>query len=372
MLLIQGLEAQECLTKTPKPQKETIDSLLSASRMMSSMATEDDDYHKLNNSLVMDVKPIQYMDSPTNDRMVKAMEKVESPTMVYDFSDDSSVRLSTAEFDLSDRSHQSLQEIISQSISKIEGVMGEIMDETSASSNLRSMLLKRRSGHTLDTLESDDESDDEDLVLPPPPCLRTCSTMGSTASMNLDSLQAELSHADHEEKQNFKKSVMDNVERISNELEETRKSEEELKQRISKLRGQLAQRRALRNRITNASRIMEHNVNSLPNYLQEEKPKESEEARDEPPEETKGEQRSWVSIFRERRRARLQQEEAAKKEQQSKACRDAVELVAPFRSTAEEDESNSSFLEQQALTSLGRRARFEKRGSWSSFVPASH
>ena len=57
---------------------------------------------------------------------------------------------------------------------------------------------------------------------------------------------------------------MTNVKRISSELEETRKNEEVLKQRIDQLLGQLTQRRELRNHIVNATKAVEASVNSLP------------------------------------------------------------------------------------------------------------
>jgi len=113
---------------------------------------------------------------------------------------------------------------------------------------------------------------------------------------------------------------MANVERISSELEETRKSEEELKSRIDMLREQLAQRRAQRNRIINANKIVEHCVKSLPSASQENKPKErqpSEEKVEKKAEEKADdnqERGSWLFMFRARRRAQREKAEKVLRE----------------------------------------------------------
>jgi len=150
----------------------------------------------------------------------------------------------TFDMDVSEKSqtsHLSLEEMINQSLSKIEGVMGEILNESSASNRLKAKLIQRKSKRDI---MAEIEEDEEPLAKPP----------------RLDSLQAELVNAD---KQHYKKSVMYNVEKIAIELEETRKSEEELKGKIDALRSRLAQRRALRNRITNASKVVQGTDNRL-------------------------------------------------------------------------------------------------------------
>ncbi|CAJ1959561.1 unnamed protein product [Cylindrotheca closterium] len=319
---------------------------------------------------------------PPSDRMIKTdlQESIESPTMVQDFiddwsSDDGSMScyemmagIETSVKSEDDDSRHSLQEMVSKSLIQIEGVMGEILNETSSSSNLRRRLMKRNSSR--DTISSDGD------VLPPPISLRTCSTMGS-ADMNLDGLQEELTNAEHEEKQNFKQTVMANVERISSELEDTRKSEEELKQKLDSLRERLAQRRELRNRITNASKIVKANADSMP------KPTREHEEMREPSEEFKPEdfkasgspatrkKGSWFSIFRGRRRRRQEEEERDQK--QSMTCRNANELVISFKSSFAEHivPIEEQQREHQERVKAGRRKRFATRGSWGSFIPAS-
>lgn len=228
----------------------------------------------------MEVEPIDSMESPPSDRMIKTdlLETVDSPTGVQDFmdgmlSDDGKTSSYDMDIDFSEKSedsHHSLQEMISNSLIQIEGVMGDILNETSSSSNLRRRLMKRNSSR--DTMTSDDG------VIPLPISLRTCSTMGSF-DMNLDDLQEELTNADKEEKQQFKQTVMANVERIASELEETRKNEEALKQRIENLREKLAKRRELRNRIGNARKVVEAGMNSMPKYPQDEAKRERQERR---------------------------------------------------------------------------------------------
>eukprot|EP00526_Cylindrotheca_closterium_P018607 CAMPEP_0113618054 /NCGR_PEP_ID=MMETSP0017_2-20120614/9127_1 /TAXON_ID=2856 /ORGANISM="Cylindrotheca closterium" /LENGTH=368 /DNA_ID=CAMNT_0000527527 /DNA_START=72 /DNA_END=1178 /DNA_ORIENTATION=+ /assembly_acc=CAM_ASM_000147 len=353
-------------------------------------------------TIIVDAEPIlDSMESPPSDRVIKVdlLDSAESPNMVQDFmdgmisdgaGDDDSMSSYELDIDTSEKSedsHQSLQEMITKSLSQIEGVMGEILNETSSSSNLRRRLMKRNSSR--DTI-----TDDDDDIIPPPISLRTCSTMGS-ADMNLGGLQEELTNAEHEEKQVFKESVMANVERISTELEETRKSEEELKNRIDSLRGKLAQRRALRNKIVNASKVVEANVNSMPEVLKDKPKSEEEQEVREASEEFKSEELedsespmtlgnmspttrkkgSWLSFFRAKRRQQKEEEKREREQLQSMACRDADELISSFKCSTEEDDS--SIGEEQQLehqehhVKVGRLKRFKNRSSWGSFIPAS-
>ncbi|KAL3940061.1 MAG: hypothetical protein SGBAC_005317 [Bacillariaceae sp.] len=344
-------------------------------------------------TIIVDVAPIDSMESPPSDRMIKTdlLEKVDSPIGVQDFMDDMiSDDGSTSSYDMginfsekSEDSHHSLQAMISNSLIQIEGVMGEILNETSSSSNLRRRLMKRNSSR--DTMTSDDG------VIPPPISLRTCSTMGS-ADMNLDELQEELTNADKEEKQQFKQTVMANVERISSELEETRKNEEALKQRIENLREKLAKRRELRSRIVNARKVVEAGVNSLPKNPQDETKRERQERRASSEElkptelnepgspTTRGNlsptprrKRSWTFFFMARRRDQQEEEKRERDQEQSMSCRDADELISSIRTSSEKE--NSSIEEQQRRhqenVKVGRRKRFQARSSWGSFIPAS-
>jgi len=284
---------------------------------------DDGSYHKTrisNNSsqgtLILDADdadPFYPVESPTSHRSIKVVDNFESPTRVQEFNDSTSRcddGCESSDLDNSNRSegsHLSLQEMVSNTLSQIDGVLGEIMNESSDSN-----LLKRRS--------NENEEDDED-ILARPTYLRASSTQGTLA---LDSLQSELTNAEKEEKQKFKKTVMANVERISTELEETRKNEEELKSRIDKLREQLAQRRAQRNRIINANKIVEHSVKSLPPASQENKPKERQPSKEkvEKKAEEKAEEKaddnqergSWLFMFRARRRAQREKAEKVLRE----------------------------------------------------------
>ena len=173
---------------------------------------------------------------------------------------------------------------------------------------------------------------------------------------------------------------MANVEKISGELEDTRKSEEELKQKIDNLRRRLTKRRELRNRIVNASNIVEANANSLPKFVKD-KPKREHQEMSEPPEELKSDdfkepesptackKGSWLSFFRTGRKEESREQE----QEQFMACRDADELISSLRTNSEENNRSTKDQqrEHQERVKAGRQRRFETRSSWGSFVPAS-
>lgn len=142
-------------------------------------------------SIIVDAEqePLGSLESPPSDRMIKTdlHETMESPTMVQDFDDMISDIGSTSSYDLGideeDDSHHSLQEMITESLGRIEVVMGDILNEKPSSSRFRRRLMKRNSSR-------DTVTDDYD-ILPPPMSLRTCSSMGSD-DLDLDGLQKEL------------------------------------------------------------------------------------------------------------------------------------------------------------------------------------
>lgn len=172
---------------------------------------------------------------------------------------------------------------------------------------------------------------------------------------------------------------MANVARISSELEETRKSEEELKQKLHRLREQLAERRALRNRIASARQLVEADAKTVPRNVQETRePSEEFKEPENPPappttSATTQKKGSWLSFFRARRRQ--QQGEEKRDQKQPMACRDADELTDSFSNNS--DDSNNSFEKQQHHVEQAEQEfvptnRFQKaRGSWASFIPAS-
>jgi hypothetical protein len=362
------MKARESQMQCPEPELENtnlpqhqIEALHSLVSMMSFVAMGEDEnkFHNSARSIITDVHPMDAMSSPPSDRMIKVVDRAESPKMVRDFDDsdpsghDDDDDAESYNLDASQKSevtHQSLHEMVTKSLSEIDGVLGEIMNESfSATKPIKVTPVDD---------DDDDEEDDDDVPAP-------------------TTLQAELNNADQEEKHNYKQSVMANVERISSELEETRKGEEELKNRIDKLRAQLAERRALRNRITSANRVVEHNVNTLPTYSKdkprEDKPKPSRESRTEELKENlnnmRTNNRSWLSMFRARRREQQQQEAEAREQEQSKTSREADELLHSFRSRSEEEKN--SYSAQQMQIESGRRRRFVKEDSWTSFIPST-
>ena len=113
---------------------------------------------------------------------------------------------------------------------------------------------------------------------------------------------------------------MADVERMSNELEETRKSTAELKSKIGKLRGRLAERRALRNRIANVSKIVEENVNASRRMDLQDKPIMRQGT-------TKRQQPAPISPL-------------LAAVDRSSACRDADQMLASFGWASLEDDAN--------------------------------
>ena len=187
-------EAKQQHMQRPQEQEQSTRSTNSA------MPLSVDNESSLSTIIMEEQEPIDSMESPPpSDRMIKTdlLETMKSPTMVQHFmygkiiDDGNTTRShdimcidSSAKAD--DDSHESLEAMISKSLSQIKGVMGEILNETSSSSTLRRKLMQRNSCRDISA-----DDDDDDVIPPPSSLLRRCSTMGSV-DMDLDGLKAEL------------------------------------------------------------------------------------------------------------------------------------------------------------------------------------
>lgn len=180
-----------------------------------------------------------------------------------------------------------LESMMSQSLGQIEEVMGDILNQSSSSLNLNEKLKRRnslrdseRSDFSKEDLEDEYTEETEnsessmeslfseaslklDYMLEREDSLRSVTSEANSeysflSEFKEDELRAELLDAEREESETYNEMVMANVNKLSSDLEETRKSEVELKEKLDKLRDQLAQRRVLRERIS--VNVVEQNV----------------------------------------------------------------------------------------------------------------
>jgi len=265
--------------------------------------------------------------------------------------------------DTEDRSEQTeetistLESMMSQSLGQIEEVMGDILNESSSSLNLNEKLRRRNSlrdsersdfskedledGNTENTMESlfSEASLNLDYMLERKDSQRSVTSEANSEYSFLsgteeDELHAELLDAEKEESRTHNEMIMANVNRMSMDLKATRKSEVELKNKLDKLRDQLAHRRALRERIS--MKVVKQNVIIQPKTVEEPTVEEAvvelnATADEDETVEISTKKQSWLSSLRAKRR-KVKRELPKRYAELPSANRDADGLVTKIQS----------------------------------------